>query len=118
MLGDKRRTVIVGSVNFLFSTPELSITAQKHVFCPKHQHQDCSAHCHKPRSDSGRLRSRRGSGREKAQKRQLVVSSSSSFGLLETDRFQMLQKQKEARKAQWVDIDGVSTGNLVSGIQN
>ena len=56
--------------------------------------------------------------REKARKRQLVVSSSTSFGLLETDQFQMLQKQKEARKAQWVDIDGVGTGNLVSGIQN
>src|SRR5882724_6573126 len=118
MLGDKKQTVIMGSVKFLFSTPELSITSQKHVFCPKHQHQDCSAHRHKPRSDSSRLGSGRGSGREKAWKRELVVSSSTSFGLLETDQFQMLQKQKEARKAQWVDIDGVGTGNLVSGIQN
>jgi len=28
--------------------------------------------------------------------------------------FQMLKKRKEAKKAQWVDVDGVSTGIFVS----
>jgi len=30
----------------------------------------------------------------------------------------MLWKKKEARKARWVDIDGVGTGNFVSDFGN
>ena len=63
--------------------------------------------------------------REKARKRQLEVHLTTSLiflfyfiYFLKADRFQMLQKRKEAKKAWWVDVDGVSTGNKVSSIQN
>ena len=59
--------------------------------------------------------------REKALKRQLEVCLSTShiyLFLLKTDWFQMLWKRKEVKKAQWVDIDGVSTGKFVSNIRN
>jgi len=55
---------------------------------------------------------------EEARKWQLIVSCQTLFVLSETDLFQMLKKQREARKVRMVDVDGVSTRASVSGIRN